>query len=152
MSDLGEFLEKPELRRLSKTATAIEESRARERSIWTPYLLGPDLEITEAGQYPAGVDGGIYILFEEDGALGYVGQSYGIGYRVVQHLWASQRGRLPKFTHFGAVDVPGWLMTDLETAYIHALDPPWNRLMPRVSWVHHDAAVAAIQELWGEKR
>jgi hypothetical protein len=110
---------------------------------WASYIVGHDLEVAAFGEeHP--VDAGVYFMFAPDAQLLYVGQSLGIAYRLSQHFW---RGR--KCAHFGAVAVPGDLMLPVETAYIHALTPPLNRLYKTPPYPDmHEKMVKAIQEAW----
>ena len=118
----------------------------------TPYILRPDAETYPAGAYPPqGEFGGIYMLFDADDALMYVGKSCGVGYRNVQHYWAARRGERGRHACYSALPVPWEYVDGLEVAHIHALEPPENSL-PRVQWDRHEEAVKLIQEVWGPKR
>lgn len=126
-------------------------AQARKNDL-TRYILTPAADTLPAGTYPArGECKGVYMLFAEDGALNYVGKSAGVGYRVVQHVWAARRGKRKPFTEYACVEVPGHILDGLEVAYIHALQPPENCL-PRIQWNRHDEAVRLIKAVWGEKK
>lgn len=112
----------------------------------TGYVLGPDAEQRAIGDYPGG---GIYMLFDADGGLLYVGQSLDIGYRVIQHRWAARRGERLAFTHFSALDVPVNLMRHIECAHIHALLPPENHVPPAY-WGHHSELVDLVKQAWAD--
>lgn len=129
----------------------LDRGELRRLAEWRHYVIGPDCEVTPANKYHPTIHCGIYVLFGKDDGLLYVGKSYGIGYRVVQHFWASQRGQRAPFASYACMEVPAWLMGDIETAHIHALDPPENKHLPRPDWTYHDDAVTLIRELWGEK-
>lgn len=111
----------------------------------TGYVLRPDAEAHKPGRHYPG--GGIYMLFAKGGRLLYIGQSDDIGYRVVQHHWASRRGSRARFAAFTSLGVPQELTSRVECAHIHALQPPENTL-PRPSWGRHGRMVALIKETW----
>ena len=110
----------------------------------TDYVLGPDAQVYQQGDYPGS---GIYMLFAEDGELLYVGQSLNVGYRVVQHFWAAKRKQRRAFVEFSMLDVPQELMRHIECAHIHALSPPENT-KPRPDWAHHDLLVSLVKKAW----
>ncbi|MEJ7932533.1 GIY-YIG nuclease family protein [Ramlibacter sp. AN1015] len=115
-------------------------------------LLRPDAQVYPAGKYPpSGEACGIYMLFGEDGGLLYVGKSVGVGYRNVQHYWAMKRGARSPFVEYAFVPVQERLLAAVESAYIHALEPPENKAMPPDGWRHHRELVAMIQGAWGPK-
>ena len=112
---------------------------------WPSYIVGPDLEVVRFGaSHP--VDAGVYFMFDDDSRLIYIGQSLGISLRLAQHHWAGRR-----CAGFGAVSVPWPLFRSIETAYIHALEPPLNRkyLRPECPDVH-EQIVEAIRAKWAE--
>ena len=108
------------------------------------YVLTPNAEAYPIGHYPGG---GIYMLFDGDGRLLYVGQSLNTGYRVVQHAWSARRGERLKFVEFTALDIPNDLMRHVEAAHIHALSPPENS-HPRPDWEHHELMVCLVKKAW----
>lgn len=110
----------------------------------TGYVLGPDAQVYQQGDYPGG---GIYMLFAGDGELLYVGQSLNVGYRVVQHFWAAKRKERRSFVGFSMLDVPQELMRHVECAHIHALSPPEN-CAPTPGWPLHAQLVELIKEAW----
>ena len=113
----------------------------------TGYVLGPDAKTHKRGEYPGG---GIYMLFAGDGELLYIGQSMNVGYRVVQHHWATRRNERRHFAGFTMLDVPVELMRHIECAHIHALSPSENH-RPRPDWEHHDLLVRLVKQAWGTK-
>jgi hypothetical protein len=116
-------------------------------------VLGPDAEVVPAGAYPpSGESCGIYMLFNADGALLYVGKSLGVGYRNLQHHWAAQRGKRSSFVEYAFVPVQEHLLSAVECAYIDALEPPENKARPCTTWRHHAALVRMIREVWGPKK
>ena len=113
------------------------------------YIVRPDTQRFERATYPTnGEFAGIYILFDGDGYLNYVGQSVGVGYRNLQHHWSVGTKQRRPFTEYAALEVPDLLRLNLEIAHIYALEPPENG-MPRVQWDRHDEAVKLIKEAWG---
>lgn len=107
------------------------------------YLAGSDVPIVAVGEdHP--VESGVYFLFTPGKGLFYIGQSADISYRTAQHQWA----RRP-LGFVGAITVPSMFRECIETAYIHALDPPLNRMLPRVKVKQHGWMVAQIRETWG---
>ncbi len=148
----------PEYLSAGESGDDMELGRAAEQETWLKERIGrfivrPDTPVIPAGKYPPeGEFGGLYMLFDKDGGLNYVGKSVGVGYRSIQHLWAMRRGKRLPFVEYAAIEVPWEYIDHLEVAHIHALEPPENAMLPRVSWNFHSEAVKLIQDIWGPKK
>lgn len=112
--------------------------------VWMPYMVGNDVPIVPAGtDHP--VEAGVYFLFTEGKGLIYIGLTLNLNMRTAQHTWGGKR-----IGYVGAVDVPLEWLRMVETAYIHALDPPLNKVLTRPPHRGiHDRMVAVIRRLWG---
>lgn len=121
----------------------------KQREIWTPYILKPDIEFFHVDENnDRESHEGIYGLFDHTGFLLYIGKSMGTRYRITQHHWARDRGAQAYFTYCAVMPVPAIIMGDIEVAHIHALRPVANNLFERVRCDWHDDMVKAIREIW----
>ncbi len=110
---------------------------------WRGLVVGPDALQRFERTTDRSIHHGAYFLFDGD-RLVYVGQSCYVKNRIRQHrqVWRA-------FTHWSAIRVPADLLTQIETAYIHALRPVQNTTIPPVRDAFHDRIVGAIQVAWG---
>lgn len=74
---------------------------------------------------------GIYFLIWDD-LIVYVGQSYDIHWRVTQH--AEEKRYIDRFACI--CGIPKWWQDEIEHAYIHAWNPPWNVERKRSGQLH----------------
>lgn len=109
---------------------------------WRSFIVGPDMPRHDRTDDRSLVMSGVYFLFDGD-ALVYVGQSCYIASRISQHRHAWR-----PFTTWGAVPVPGDLLTHVETAYIRTLRPPQNTMIPPPRDPTHERMVEAIDAAW----
>lgn len=109
---------------------------------WRRLVVGRDMPRYDRLEDRSLFYTGVYFLFDGD-ALQYVGQSGYIAGRIRQH-----RHTWRPFTSWGAVEVPHDLLSHLETAYIRALRPPQNTLIPPARDPLHDRIVDAIHAAW----
>lgn len=113
------------------------------RAWWRKYLVGPDMERQTLGAGdPLRWGGpGVYFLYDDAGAMCYVGQARYVNLRLGSHC---RRGM--RFAAFGAIDVPEQFLNAVEASYIHALRPPKNTSYPPV---YREDMAAAIKAAWG---
>lgn len=120
---------------------------------WYSMVIGPDCEVYGAEDSPdAASADGIYMLFDQDGGLLYVGKSTDINTRICAHYWKSRFGAGIPFTQFTFMALPQYAVRDVEVAHIYALEPPFNNLYEHIRWHQHDAMVSHVRTIWGPKQ
>lgn len=92
---------------------------------------------------------GIYFLWDINSSLLYVGQSAQVGGRIWQHIDGAS---MPIYA-FSYFEVAGHrrrhlFLNDVESAYIHALQPAFNLQYRPPRWDVHAALVDAIRVAW----
>jgi hypothetical protein len=117
-------------------------------------LILPTAKVLQPGDVPEGLGypvGGVYALFDENGALNYIGQSCNIAARIIQHRNAARRGERWPFVEYAYVEICSLMIDEVEMAHIYALEPPENAAYGIVRWEHHAEAIKILRAAWGVK-
>lgn len=109
---------------------------------WRGLIVGRDMPRYDRQEDRSLFFTGVYFLFDGD-TLQYVGQSGHIAGRIRQH-----RNTWRPFTSWGAIEVPHDLLSHVETAYLCALRPPQNAIIPPGRDSLHEQIVEGIRTVW----
>lgn len=116
-------------------------------SNWRRYIIGPRVFLDSFWKFDSRdlpVFSGIYFLWSEDWRLLYIGKASCIYNRMVAH---GKAGRIPA-VYVTCFELESPVSPQIETAYIHALTPPYNVRYEPKHWKHHERAEKLIRRLW----
>jgi hypothetical protein len=118
--------------------------------MWPRYVIASDQMSHCEGRFAEhGLDGrGVYFLWGEQNALLYVGTTYDLQARLVQH---DRTGKVP-YVGYSFLEVEMHPACDLaewvEGCYIDALEPPYNRRPGRCGFLGRGKMIEQIRAAW----